>query len=126
MRITPLLGEAAMSALFVFSVVASIGVTPGLADESVPDFGGPTEAAQPAQPAEEPPVTVPSPPCHFGPITIRIRLEDLRVIQRNSSTPREAWNEILAREDDPEAQEILFELPAPDDGLGDGLVCPEE
>lgn len=134
-------GQGAMRALLVFAFAVFSGVAAAFAGdyvdpdlegpaqdefESIPDFGGPAEPSQ-AAPAEAPPRTAPSPwPCHFGPITMRISLDDVEAIIMATATRREAWNAILAREDDPEAEEITFRLAASDDGLGDGLACPEE
>ena len=57
---------------------------------------------------------------------MRIDIYDVEAIIQATSTRREAWHAILALEDDPEVAPIMFKLVAPDDGLGDGLVCPEE
>lgn len=125
--ITSIHREAVMRASLVFTFAVFIGVARAFGGDYV-DVDGPPQSAQPA---ETPPVQPQSPmytdwPCHFGPITKRIRLEDVRAIIMESPSRRAAWHTILAREDDPETEEITFELAASDDGLGDGLVCPEE
>ncbi len=111
-----------MRLLVVFGAVLA-GVTVAFAQEDVGDYGegGSTEAAQSQAAAP-----VLRNPCHFGPITKRITPDDLFAIIRESPTSRAAWYVILARPEDEEAEPFSFELDGPDDGLGDGLVCPDE
>ncbi len=114
-----------MKVMIVFVLVLT-GVTVAFAQEGdlIPNLGASTEAAQSQ---EAPPAPPPNPnPCHFGPITKRISRDDFGAIIAASPTRRAAWYAILAREDDEEAEPFGFILHAPDDGLGDGLVCPEE
>jgi len=87
--------------------------------------------AEPDQPQAPPSATPPTPlrgetPCHFGPITKRITRDDLGWIIAESPTPRAAWKFILARPEDERAEPLGFAISAPDDGLGDGLVCPDD
>jgi len=65
-------------------------------------------------------------PCRFGPITKRIALDDVEAIVLTSPTRREGWYAILAREDDEGAAPLTFPAAADDDGLGNGLACPDE
>src|SRR5262245_28471499 len=103
-----------------------IGVTVALAQDDVRNYrGGSTKAAQ-SQAASQSPLPSPT-PCHFGPITKRITADDVGEIIRTSPTRRAAWSFILARPEDEGAEPFVgLILYAPDDGLGDGLVCPIE
>lgn len=113
----------------LLALVTLLGAGLAVAEEPelVPDFGGSTESVQPpATPAR----TSPSPthtdwPCRFGPITMRIESATVNAIIQTTSTRREAWYAVLALEDDPQVAPLTFELASDDDGLGDGLVCPE-
>lgn len=125
MRIMSLLGEGVIRALLVFTLTVFIGVSRAFAGD-YDDADGPPESTQPA---EAPPAQPRGPeaierPCYFGPITMRIDFAEVETIIRTTETRRAAWNAIVARADDPEAKEITFAVSAPDDGLGDGLVCP--
>ncbi len=110
-----------MRLLVVFGVVLT-GAIVAFAQEDVGNFGegGSTEAAK--SQAAPPPNPY---PCHFGPITKRITQGDVSDIILDSPTLRAAWYAILARPEDEGAEPYGFILRVPDDGLGDGLVCPE-
>jgi len=113
-----------MRFLVIVAVVLT-GVTVAFAQQGTyVEEGGSTEAAR-SQAA--PPVPLPreETPCQFGPITKRITLDEVGAIIAASSTRREAWHAILARAEDEEVESLSFALNAPDDGLGDGLWCPE-
>ena len=108
----------------IFGVVLA-GVTVASAQQGdVKNYeGGSTEAAQ----SQVPPVPPPDPyPCHFGPIIKRINQNDMTEIILDSPTLGAAWYAILARPEDEEAEPLGFKINAPDDGLGDWLVCPDE
>jgi hypothetical protein len=117
-----------------FLVAAAVAV----ADDRVlvPDLGGYVEqdagenAAAPDRSGSPPPAQLPiarePTPCMFGPVTRRITWDEIWAIMGATPTRREAWRAILARPDDPEAEPLSFGINAVDDGLGDGLVCPQE
>ncbi len=119
----------------VFGVVLA-GVTVAFAQQDafaqqgdlVEDLGGSTEAtqSQAATPVPPPPSAQANWPCRFGPITKRIKFEDAEEIIWGAPTRRAAWYAILAREEDEGAEPLKFYVAASDDGLGDGLVCPDK
>jgi len=68
----------------------------------------------------------PDPKRRHRSITKRIELDGVGAIIVASSTRRAAWYAILAREDDEAAAPLTSAVAASDNGLGDGLVCPDE
>ena len=131
MRIMSLRGAASVRALLVFSIALLLGVTPALADDSVPDFGGPTEPTQSAQPAETPPIEPSTPDdvrasardlCYFGPITLRVDpVEAARAVD-TCCTGRDKLEKVLALEENPELPPFTFLISTEDDG-GDDITC---
>src|SRR5262245_56681420 len=124
MRLTLLVGFA----LVLAGVTVAFAEGGDYVEPDAGDFvGNLGESSEAAKPQTAPPVPPPNPyPCHFGPITKRITQNDVSAIIVASPTIRAAWKFILARPDDPGAEPYGFGLNAPDDGLGDGLVCPSE
>lgn len=122
-RTSPIWGARSLA------LVALLGAGPAVSEEPVlvPNLGGPAESVQPPETTvrRSPSPTHTAWPCRFGPITLRIDFDVMEAVIWESSTRREAWHAILALEEDPEIEPLTFAVASEDDGLGDGLVCPE-
>jgi hypothetical protein len=125
-------GGGEMMRFLVIVAVVLTGVTfPVVQDGAFAQEGsyvsidqGDSAQSQEAPPASPPSATVDPWPCYFGPITKRITFEDAEAIVLAAPTRREGWYALLAWEENEEIEPRSFTLPASDDGLGDGLVCP--
>jgi hypothetical protein len=104
-------------------VLTGVAVADAQQGNYVPRGGATAAARSQAEPVQ--PIPREETPCKFGPITKRITLDEVSEIMYASPTRREAWNAILARPENPQLEPVSFAIAAPDDGLGDGLHCPE-